>query len=279
MSRLDRHESFVENRTFLMSYKDFQRDRWNSLAREFGEVDALRAVISRNNDQANYYFDKTTKRILRRTLRFQHKKILDFGCGVGRLSVSMARKAEHVTGIDISDEMIRVARDAAVSQRVGNAVFQVYDGTKLPYRDASFDVIVCVAVLKYLIEEDDFAGVIGEMCRAVVPGGHVAVIDEFEYAGPVELGEEDIGGRSLLRHPEDYISRFQRNGMELVEQCSMFQMRFQRLGYTLPLGRRIAPRPQIARALAMVDVWADEALRHRVKPIRGFQLLSFVRNL
>jgi ubiquinone/menaquinone biosynthesis C-methylase UbiE len=262
-----------------MNYKDFQRDRWDSLAREFGEINALRAVISRNNDLVNYYFDEITKRILARTLRFECKKILDLGCGVGRLSVWLARKAKHVIGVDISDEMTRVAYDAAVAQRVGNATFQVYDGTKLPYRDASFDVIVCVGVLKYVVEEDDFARVIGEMCRAVIPGGHIAVIDEFEYAGPVELGEEDIGGRSLLRHPEDYISQFQRNGTELVEQCSMFQRRFQRLGYSPPLGRLIAPRPQIARALAMVDVWVDEALRHRVKPIRGFQLLSFVRSL
>ena len=234
-----------------MSYTDFQRDRWNSLAREFGEINPLRAVISRNNDQVNYYFDKSTKRILDCSLQFERKRVLDLGCGVGRLTLWMARKAQHVTGVDISEEMTRVARDAAASQRLRNAAFQVYDGTTLLYGDASFDVIVCVGVLKYVIDEEDFARVIGEMCRTVVRGGQIAVIDEFDYGGPVKLSEEDLGGLSVLRRPTDYISLFENHGMELVEQCSMLRYRLQNRGRTLlarlPLGRFIAARPLVAR--------------------------------
>jgi hypothetical protein len=47
----------------------------------------------------------------------------------------------------------------------------------------------------------------------------------------------------------------------------------------LPLGRFVTARPLVARAMATVDVRLDDMLRHRVKPIRGFQLLSFVRPL
>jgi SAM-dependent methyltransferase len=267
-------------RTRHASYKDFHKERWNSLAREFGDTKPLSAVISRDSDHVNYYFDKITKRILDQSLRLEQKKVLDLGCGIGRLTLWMARKARDVTGVDISEEMTRVARDAAASQRLLNTAFQVYDGTTLLYGDASFDVIVCVGVLKYVIDEGDFASVIAEMCRTVVRGGQIAVIDEFDYAGPVKLSEEDLGGLSVLRRPTDYILLFQKHGMDLVEQCSMFRNRFRNLGGTvlkrLPLGRFIATQPLVGRVMATVDVRIDEALRHQVEPMRGFQLLNFV---
>jgi 2-polyprenyl-3-methyl-5-hydroxy-6-metoxy-1,4-benzoquinol methylase len=265
-----------------MSYKDFQKERWNMLAREFGGTEPLRAVISRDSDQVNYYFDKTSRRILEHSLRLEHKRVLDLGCGVGRLTVWLARKAQHVTGVDISEEMIRVAQSAAASEGLRNVTFQVYDGTTLLYGDASFDVIVCVGVLKYIVDEADFFRVIGEMCRTVASGGQIAVVDQFDYAGPVKLsGGEDLGGLSVLRRPTDYISLFQKHGLELIEQCSIFRKRFQAWGATvltrLPLGRFIVAQPLVVRAMAAVDVRIDEVLRYRVKPIRGFQLLRFVR--
>jgi SAM-dependent methyltransferase len=260
-----------------VSYRDFVKDRWNSLAREFGDNKPLRAVISRDSDQVNYYFDQITKRILDRSLWLQNKRVLDLGCGIGRLTLWMARKAQHVTAMDISEEMIGVVRNAAASQRLHNTTVLVYDGTMLPYVDASFDVIVCVGVLKYVIDEEDFCRVIGEMCRTVTRGGQIAVIDEFDYDGPVKLSEEDLGGLSVLRCPTDYISLFQKHGMELIEQCSIFRNRFRDRLTRLPFGRFFAARPLVARVMAAVDVRIDEVLRHRVKPMRGFQLLSFVR--
>jgi 2-polyprenyl-3-methyl-5-hydroxy-6-metoxy-1,4-benzoquinol methylase len=152
------------------SYKSFHKERWNSLAREFGDTKPLSAVISRDSDLVNYYFDNITKRILGRSLRLRQKRVLGLGCGVGRLTLWMAHKAEHVTGVDISEEMVRVARSAAASQGLRNAVFQVYDGTTLLYANASFDVIVCVGVLKYVIDEEDFARVIGEPPSPVKAG-------------------------------------------------------------------------------------------------------------
>jgi SAM-dependent methyltransferase len=268
-----------------MSYKNFQRERWDSLAREFGDIKPLRAVIS-YDDEVNYYCDMTTKGILGRCLRLEHKRVLDLGCGIGRLTLWMARKAEHVTGVDVSEEMIRVARSAAAAQRLHNVAFQVSDMATVALHDASFDIIVCSAVLKYIIDENEFSIAIGKMCRAVVPGGRVAVIDEFDYDGAIELGEEDIGGRSLLRRPTDYIALFRTHGLELVEQWSILrwriQWRFRKLERTLlaklPFGRFIATRPLVAHIMAMVDVRLDIALRRRVKPVRGFQLLSFVRS-
>ena len=151
-----------------MSYNELQRNRYNALAQEFGDTKPLRAVISRNSDLANFYFDKVSKRMLDCSLRIERKRVLDLGCGTGRLSLWMAPRAQHVTGIDISEEMIRVAQNAAVSYDAHNVTFQVYEGTRVPFDDASFDVVICVGVLKLVIDQGDFARVIGEMCRTVV---------------------------------------------------------------------------------------------------------------
>src|SRR6516162_4977443 len=145
----------LENKSGHVSYKDFRKERWNSLARKFGDTEPLRAVISSDSDQVNYYFDKTTKRMLDRSLQLKHRRVLDLGCGIGRLSVWMARKAEHVIGVDISEEMTRVARNIAASEGLCNVTFEVYDGTTLLYGDTSFDVVVCTGVLKYILDEED----------------------------------------------------------------------------------------------------------------------------
>ena len=92
----------------------------------------------------------------------------------------------------------------------------------------------------------------------MVAGGQVAVIDQFDYTGPVELhGAQDIGGLSVLRRPLDYISLFQENGLGLIDQCSIYRRRFHQLAGTalakLPLGRFIAASPLVTRAVAKVE--------------------------
>ena len=103
-----------------MNYRDHQKQRWDSLALEHGEVQPLRAVISQD-DLVNYYFDKTSKRLLARTIRPQSTwSVLDIGCGVGRLSMWLASQTENVVGVDISETMIDVATTQATSAGIHN---------------------------------------------------------------------------------------------------------------------------------------------------------------
>ena len=264
-----------------MTYKEFHKSRWNHLAKEFGGS-SFGAVIAEHNDQVNYYFDKTTKRMLRRVLNLDHKSVLDLGCGIGRLSVWLAGKAALVTGVDISEEMIRVARRKAGSEGARNASFAVYDGTALPFEDGLFDVAVCCGVLKYVIGNADFAAIIRDMCRVVKPRGQIVIIDEFHSVGPVELlGEQDIGRLSVLRCPKDYIALCQQHGMELVDQCAMYRKLFQYHAATelqkWQLGRLILAKPSVTRAMANIDVWIDEVMRHRPSLARSFQMLVFMK--
>ena len=55
---------------------------------------------------------RDTLRVLRQLAgpAFKHDHVLDFGCGAGRLTIPLARTAEHTTGVDSSDELLAEAR-------------------------------------------------------------------------------------------------------------------------------------------------------------------------
>src|SRR3712207_1245092 len=75
--------------------------------------------------------------------------VLELGCGTGEFSRRLAQRARRVVALDLSSEMIRVAR--ARSARFRNIHFVVGDMTKLPVPGARFD---CVASLNTLHHVD-----------------------------------------------------------------------------------------------------------------------------
>lgn len=71
------------------------------------------------------------------------EKVIDIACGTGALSMAMARNASHVTGIDLSEDMIITARRTAKKRRSRNVSFELLDATDLScYEEGSFDVAV-----------------------------------------------------------------------------------------------------------------------------------------
>ncbi len=69
------------------------------------------------------------------------KRILDLACGTGQFSRLMAQRAETVLGIDISERMVRLARE--LSGDFPNLSYQCCDAEDLQAGDASYDAIVC----------------------------------------------------------------------------------------------------------------------------------------
>lgn len=69
--------------------------------------------------------------------------VIDIACGTGALSLAMAQRAQHVTGIDFSEDMILTARRMAQGRKTGTASFELRDATNLScYPDHSFDLAV-----------------------------------------------------------------------------------------------------------------------------------------
>jgi ubiquinone/menaquinone biosynthesis C-methylase UbiE len=116
--------------------------------------------------------------VARRATRMVHRgKAVDVGCGPGLLVAELARQAPelHVTGFDLSDEMLdrgeRRARRKGVSERVS---FRKGDARRVPLPDGSVDLVVSTLSLHHW---RDPVGVLNEVVRLLRPGGAFLVFD------------------------------------------------------------------------------------------------------
>ena len=259
------------------SYRDEQRQRWDSLAAAHGSTEPLRAVIG-STPLGNDYLDRTTKRFLGKLLRVgTGDVVLDYGCGVGRLAVWLAPQVRRVIAIDISPKMIDVATTESARRGIDNATFAVAHGYRLPVETESVDVVICGGVLKYVLEDADLAVLVAEFARILRVGGRVAVIDEIDEDGPVILsGSEEIGGTARLRPASEYRDLFARHGMSAHGDWPVYRQRVLRL-YSRAGGKG-KPSPWLASVLVNTEIRLESLLRTRVKARRGFRLLCFVRD-
>ena len=116
---------------------------------------------------------------------------LDLGCGGGDVTVELARRVGptgHVTGVDMDDVKVGLARQAALSQGFAEIDWQVMDVYEWSAEPASFDLVYCRNLLQHLSRPLD---VLGAMWDAVKPSGVLAVEDaDFEgsFCDPPHAG-------------------------------------------------------------------------------------------
>jgi SAM-dependent methyltransferase len=113
--------------------------------------------------------------------RVARLRVLDAGCGTGRASVWLAEQGADVVGVDVSAEMLRMAR-----ADVPSASFVLADlAEPLPFEDASFDAVVSSLVMHYL---RDWVPTLRELRRVLRPDG-VVVLSTHHPAMDVELAD------------------------------------------------------------------------------------------
>ncbi len=110
---------------------------------------------------------------------------LDVGCGEGRLSAQMATRAKHVTAIDISTQMVALARE---NVRAKNVTFIEGDVLDYPFAAESFDFIAAVAVLHHMPFGDSLRRLSGLLRR----GGVLAVVGLARNGSPADYGASAI---------------------------------------------------------------------------------------
>jgi SAM-dependent methyltransferase len=99
-------------------------------------------------------------------------RVLDFGCGAGRLTQALARHFDDAVGVDVSAPMVKRAR---MEDTYGRCRFVHNERADLAvFDDASFDVAYSSLVLQH-IPTALAMGYLSEMMRVVVPGGVVTV--------------------------------------------------------------------------------------------------------
>ena len=100
-----------------------------------------------------------------------HGRVLDVGCGYGRIAIPLAKAGFTVSGLDLSPTMIAAARENADSADVA-IEFVVGSMTALPYEAGSFDIIACLWTAFYeLLRVGEQEAALGEMWRVLALGG------------------------------------------------------------------------------------------------------------
>jgi len=98
-------------------------------------------------------------------------RVLDVGCGVGRLMLRMARRGCRVTGVEFMRADLRRAR--RLLQEAWQQVELIEgDGGRLPFADGSFDFVTCTETLEHVA---DYGLALRELARVLRPGGNLAV--------------------------------------------------------------------------------------------------------
>ncbi len=109
--------------------------------------------------------------------------VLDVACGPGLVACEFALHAGHVTGIDITPEMIAQAGARQRDRKLHNISWQVGDVLPLPFPDAFFDVVFTRYSIHHFL---DPAAALKEMIRVCRPGGRVMVVDVIMPADKVD---------------------------------------------------------------------------------------------
>jgi len=137
-------------------------------------------------------------------------RVIDIGCGSGWASRLLAANASNgrVVGIDISDEMIRVAR--AASSDFANLEFQVASAEELPFENNEFTHAFSMESLYYYA---DMTRALKEIHRVLAPGGwFVTVVDLYQENEPSHQWIEKLNVPAQLLSTAQYHSLFGRAG-------------------------------------------------------------------
>jgi len=165
------------------------RRHWDALARD----DPFWAVLTESQKQGNRWAideffatgvaeaERDVARVRARVPDLRMERALDFGCGAGRLTQGLARRFGRVTGLDISERMVALAREHCRGERVEFAQSARPDLGMFP--DGSFDFVYSRITLQHIAPRY-MRRYLREFVRVLAPGGVLSVqIPETVPAG------------------------------------------------------------------------------------------------
>lgn len=191
--------------------------------------------------------EEETLRLLRRQslIDLRNRRILEIGCGRGTRLVDWVRwgaRPNALYGIDLMEAFIGEAKE-----NLPRAHFSVASGSRLPFRDGEFDIVVQSTVFSSILDPALRRAVANEMVRVTAPRGAILWYD-FRYPSFRNSDVRPVPARDIR---------------------------------TLFPGRTIACRsltllPPLARRLAPVSVFACRVLEKLFPPLRS-HLVALIR--
>jgi ubiquinone/menaquinone biosynthesis C-methylase UbiE len=146
---------------------------------------------------------------------------LDVACGPGTFALALAPRVGLARGIDLTEELLRRARQSQVESNILNAAFDRGDAEQLPYPDTAFDLVTCQCSLHHMSKP---VLALKEMVRVMKPEGRLAIIDalspesdsKFELHNRIECARDP--SHALALRLTSFLKIFEELGLEITRQ-------------------------------------------------------------
>ena len=174
-----------------------------------------------------------------------HGKVLDVACGTGDMAVELMKQGCSVTGVDISEEMLAIAKG-----KVPSATCLVADAEHLPFEDESFDAVTCAFGVRNFVHLEQG---IREMLRVLKPGGRMVILELATPDSPLIrpfynlytrhiipwLGQHLAGSREAYTYLPQSIDRFPKGNafLQMVDKIAQGSLKAQERKYTFGVCR------------------------------------------
>ena len=181
-----------------------QRRVWDKSASSYdGQMDFVERLLGRGDRE--WLGERATGRVL------------EVAIGTGR-SLPFYVTATSLTGVDLSPEMLAVARQRAEDRGLPLDLLEG-DAEALPVEDAAYDTVLCSLSLCTI---PDPAAAIAEMKRALVPGGRLLLLDHVASSWPPVYAVQWLVERISIRVAGEHYTRrslplVEAAGFEIVE--------------------------------------------------------------
>ena len=150
----------------------------------------------------------------KRAVKGLHGNVLDVACGTGDMVVELMKQGCSVTGVDISEEMLDIARLKVKGERL-----MVADVESLPFEDNTFDAVTCAFGVRNFVHLEKG---LNEMLRVLKPGGTMVILELATPDSPIIkpfynfytkhiipwLGSRIAGNREAYTYLPESIERF-----------------------------------------------------------------------
>ncbi len=135
--------------------------------------------------------------------RVDAQVVMDLACGIGTYSVALAKAGFLVTGTDLEENMIALAREHAAKNQV-KVDFSVLDMREVGNSSTQYDAVICIGnSLAHLLLDDDLRRTVSGVARVLRPGGTLVVqvvnFDRVLRLGGLELPRKQTENLTFIR--------------------------------------------------------------------------------
>jgi len=177
------------------------------------------AEEGRGEEMERHHLDITEKTIRMMDLR-PGEKVLDLGCGAGwatrllaRLVADGPQKSGQVIGLDVSDEMVRRAREA--SRDFENIMYVWGSAQQIPWEENFFDKVLSVESFYYYADQDR---ALAELFRVMAPLGRLFILINLYKDNPYSLRwVNELKVPVQVRSEAEYVKLLQAHTFQNVE--------------------------------------------------------------